>query len=293
MIKSMTGFGKTECETGDKKVSIELRSLNSKQLDINLKIPPRYRDKEPVLRNEIAFRLKRGKVDLIINIDHPGTDHMPVINRVVVKHYVEQLNKTGEELGLTSNEPLEMMKLALRMPDTLLTARTGPDEDEWEAVYGCFTDALEQTDNYRIREGRALHADFKKRITAIEKYLSLVDQHEKKRIDNIRVKLQQNLNEFFNSDTVDRNRFEQEIIFYLEKLDITEEKVRLKNHIGYFRETLAKEEPAGRKLGFINQEIGREINTIGSKANDFNIQKLVVQMKDELEKIKEQSLNIL
>ncbi len=293
MIKSMTGFGKAECELEDKKLTIELRSLNSRQLDVNIKIPAIYRGRETALRNEIATRVKRGKADLTIQIDSKGTDNISRINSTVVRHYVEQLSKTGKELGLGNPDPLEMMKLAMRMPDTLTNEKTEPGEKEWESVFGSFMTALDQLDRYRIQEGEAMKSDMKERILAIEENLSAIDQFEGARIDNIRKRLQQNLQEFLNKNNVDRNRFEQEIIYYLEKLDITEEKVRLSNHIAYFRETLEAKESEGKKLGFIGQEIGREINTIGSKANDFNIQKLVVQMKDELEKIKEQSLNIL
>lgn len=289
----MTGFGKAERETAEKKITVELRSLNSRQLDLNTKIPAIYRDRETIMRNEIASVLKRGKTDLSIYIDSKGIDNIPVINTGVVKYYVEQLHETGKALGMGDYSPLEMMKLAMRMPDTLTSKKLEPDEKEWDDVYNTFLSALEQLDSYRIQEGEAMKTDLENRITSIERNLSEINPFEEKRIENIRGRLQQNMKEFFNNNSVDRNRFEQEIIYYLEKLDITEEKVRLLNHIEYFRETLNSEEPSGKKIGFITQEIGREINTIGSKANDFNIQKLVVQMKDELEKIKEQSLNIL
>ena len=185
------------------------------------------------------------------------------------------------------------MKMAIRMPDTLVHEKPEEDENEWEMVYGSFRVALDELARFRIQEGTAMKAELENSIRVIEENLSAIEKFEGNRIDNVRKRLQQNLQEFFNNNNVDRNRFEQEIIYYLEKLDISEEKVRLINHMAYFRETLEEEEPVGKKLGFISQEIGREINTIGSKANDFNIQKLVVQMKDELEKIKELSLNIL
>ncbi len=293
MIKSMTGFGKAEYSTGDKKITIEIRTLNSRQLDINLKVPAAYKDKEALIRNQTATALNRGKTDIIIYIDQAGSEHIPNINRDIVKHYFTELGETAKELNIPETDPVDLMKMALRMPDTLSANRPKPDEKEWNSVYRSFLDALGQTDAHRIQEGEAMKIDLKKRITSIEECLSSVEQFEKSRIDNIRIRLMQNLNEFFSNNNIDRNRFEQEIIYYLEKLDITEEKVRLANHIEYFRDTLSGKEPAGKKLGFISQEIGREINTIGSKANDFNIQKLVVQMKDELEKIKEQSLNIL
>ncbi|MGF1585475.1 MAG: YicC/YloC family endoribonuclease [Bacteroidales bacterium] len=293
MIRSMTGFGKSECDLADKKITIELRSLNSRQLDINLKIPSIYRDKETILRNEIALHLNRGKVDLTIHFDQTSAGFMSRINTPVVTKYAKQLQETGRELGMKEYDPLEMLKMAMRLPDTITNEKTEADENEWTLVFSSFLTALEQINKFRIQEGDAMHADLVNRINTIEQLLSDVDQFETSRIEIIRNRLQQNLNEFFSNNSVDRNRFEQEIIFYLEKLDITEEKVRLKNHIEYFRETLKSEEPGGKKLGFISQEMGREINTIGSKANDFNIQKIVVQMKDELEKIKEQSLNLL
>jgi uncharacterized protein (TIGR00255 family) len=293
MIRSMTGFGKSELELADKKITIELRSLNSRQMDINLKLPAIYRDRESLLRNEIAQKLNRGKIDAAVYFDNTGTDAIPRINSKVVKFYAEQLQATGRELGMKTGDPLEIMKLAMRMPDTLTNERSEPDENEWNMIYSSFLEAIEQTDNFRIQEGKALESDLVDRLTSIGQLLSSITGFEKGRIENIRKKLQQNLNEFFNNSSVDRNRFEQELIFYLEKFDITEEKVRLQNHIDFFRETMNADEPAGKKLGFIAQEMGREINTIGSKANDFNIQKLVVQMKDELEKIREQSLNLL
>jgi uncharacterized protein (TIGR00255 family) len=289
----MTGFGKSECDLADKRITIELRSLNSRQLDINLKIPSIYREKETLLRNEIALHLNRGKIDLTIHFDQTGAGYQSRINTPLVKQYASQLQETGRELGMKEYDPLEMLKMAMRLPETIINDKAEADEKEWALVFGSFLSALEQINKFRIQEGDAMHADLVNRIDTIEQLLSEVDQFEITRVENIRKRLQQNLNEFFSNNSVDRNRFEQEIIFYLEKLDITEEKVRLKNHIEYFRETLGSEEPGGKKLGFITQEMGREINTIGSKANDFNIQKIVVQMKDELEKIKEQSLNLL
>jgi uncharacterized protein (TIGR00255 family) len=293
MIRSMTGFGKAECELAGKRLTVELRSLNSKQLDINLRIPALYRDKETLLRNEIAIHLNRGKVDISIQLDQTGTENIPRINTGIVKNYVEQLLETGKEIGQGKYDPQEMLKIAMRMPDILINNRPEPDEAEWESVYNCFLSAVNQLNKYRIYEGEAMRSDLESRISAIEACLSEIVPHEQARTDKIRGRIEQNFNEFFSNNSIDRNRFEQEIIYYLEKLDISEEKVRLGSHIGYFRETLRKDEPSGKKLGFISQEMGREINTIGAKANDFNIQKLVVQMKDELEKVREQSLNLL
>ncbi len=293
MIKSMTGFGKAVCETSGKKITIEIRTLNSRNLDINIKLPAIYRDHESTLRNQVASKLNRGKTDIMIQVDQTGTEHTTKINRTVVKHYAAELNRTARELDISINDPVETLKIVMRMPDTLVSEQSLPDKSEWDTVYNSFIEALNETDNYRIAEGKAMQSDLENRIMLIEISLTSIDQFEAKRIETIRDRLQQNLGEFVGSNNIDRNRLEQEIIFYLEKLDITEEKVRLRNHIDYLRETLSGKEPSGKKVGFITQEIGREINTIGSKANDFNIQKLVVQMKDELEKIKEQSLNIL
>ncbi len=293
MIRSMTGFGKAERELADKKLTVEIRSLNSRQLDISIKIPAIFRDKEILLRNEISTRLSRGKIDLGIYIDFTGTENVSHINTNAVKHYVEQLIKTGKELGINTGDNLEMMKIALRMPETLVSSSPEADEKEWELIYESFISAIEQVNRFRSQEGEAIRKDLENRMGVIEELLSAVDQFEKDRVYNIRKRLEQNLNEFLSNNSADRNRFEQEIIYYLEKIDITEEKVRLENHLKYFMETMEEEEPTGKKLGFITQEIGREINTLGSKANDHNIQKLVVGMKDELEKVKEQTLNIL
>jgi uncharacterized protein (TIGR00255 family) len=293
MIRSMTGFGKAELELADRKVTIELRSLNSRQMDIITKIPSIFRDREPALRNEIASRLKRGKADLVIQIEITGTGGAHSINAATVRHYAEQLGIIAIDIGIDRYDKMEILKLAMRMPDTVTMEKTEADEKEWDLVYEKFLDAIQQLDSYRIQEGEAMKADIEDRIRKIREYLSSVDRFEEPRIDSIRKKLQQNLRDIIPPNSLDLNRFEQEIVYFLEKLDITEEKVRLGNHISYFMETLQSADPSGKKLGFISQEMGREINTIGSKANDFNIQKLVVQMKDELEKIKEQSLNLL
>lgn len=293
MTKSMTGFGKSECELADRKFTVEIRSLNSRQLDITIKLPGIYRDRETILRNDISARLCRGKIDVTVYIDHTGIEHIPIINIGAVKHYVEQLSNTGKEIGIGTVDKLEMMKMAMRMPETLTNNRLQPDEKEWGSVYQSFLSALEQVDRFRTQEGMAIHKDIMNRIDRIEELLGEIARFEEDRISVIRRRIQQNLSEFIGNSNVDRNRFEQEVIYYIEKLDISEEKVRLRNHVEYFRETMSTEEQSGRKLAFISQEIGREINTLGSKANDHNIQKLVIQMKDELEKIKEQTLNIL
>ncbi len=290
----MTGFGKADCELAGKRITIEIRSLNSRQLDISIKLPAAYREKEALLRNHIASKLIRGKIDVTISIDLvDSADQVSFINKAAIKHYLDELKKTTKELNIKGNDPWEMMKIALRMPDTLTYYQTGPDKKEWNTIYEGFLNAVERADKYRSEEGEAMKSDLQNRISAIETSLKAIERFEGMRIETIRARLDQRLNEFLSVNNIDKNRFEQEIIFYLEKLDITEEKVRLKNHIDYLKDTLNGEEASGKKLGFISQEMGREINTIGSKANEFNIQKLVVQMKDDLEKIKEQLLNIL
>ncbi len=212
MIKSMTGYGKAECEIAGKKIIIELRSLNSRQLDLNIKLSSAYREKEPVTRTDIASRLKRGKIDLVIYADYKGADSIPAINVEVVKNYVEQLKKTGGEIGLDEYNPLEMMKIAMRLPDTYVSEKPDLDEAEWDAVYKAFLSALEQLDNYRIQEGEAMRADLDNRINSIEKHLAGIGQFEEKRIESIRKRIRQNLQEYLNSSINDRDRFEQEII---------------------------------------------------------------------------------
>lgn len=292
MLKSMTGFGKASTEYQDKKITIEIKSLNSKQCDINVRTPQQYREKELVLRNEIQQKLNRGKVDLSIWVDGGDSDKNVQFNESLIKEYYQQLEKTSKLI----NQPLEneqVMQIIMRLPDVLKTELKELDDEEWKVILQTTDAAIKQLNEFRVQEGKVLENDFKKRIERIVDALNQIKPFEKERIEKIRERINQNLNEFIENQDVDKNRFEQEIIFYLEKFDITEEKVRLRNHTAYFLETIEKEEQAGKKLGFISQEIGREINTIGSKANHAEIQKIVVQMKDELEKIKEQLLNIL
>ncbi len=288
----MTGFGKASAEYKDKKITIEIKSLNSKQSDVNIRMPQQYKEKELVLRNELIQHLNRGKIDLSVWIEGGEGDKTIQFNEGLIKEYYEQL----ERVSKTINQPLEneqVMQIIMRMPDVLKTEQKELDEKEWEVILKTVKEAIKQLNTFRLQEGEMLAKDFEKRIGRIVDFLNLIKPFEKERIEKIRERINQNLKEFIESQDVDKNRFEQEIIFYLEKFDITEEKVRLRNHTSYFLETLKKEEMPGKKLGFITQEIGREINTIGSKANHAEIQKLVVQMKDELEKIKEQLLNIL
>ncbi|HOO99420.1 MAG TPA: YicC family protein [Bacteroidales bacterium] len=291
MIKSMTGFGKSTAEISNKKISIEIRSLNSRSLDINTRIPVIYREKEAEIRNLISQKLDRGKIDFSITVDVIGADISSSINKPVVKNYFIQLREIADELGINADD--QMLNTIMRLPEALKTEKTEPDEEEWEALKIKTGEALDQLDSYRIEEGRSLEADMVSCTRKIMAYLEEIKNFEGERITRIREKFSSVLTEFQGNSNIDMNRFEQELIYYLEKLDINEEKVRLRKHCEYFLEKIESPAPNGKILNFISQEMGREINTIGSKANDASIQKLVVMMKDDLEKIKEQSLNVL
>ncbi|RKD96908.1 YicC/YloC family endoribonuclease [Marinifilum flexuosum] len=292
MLISMTGFGKATLELENKKVSIEIKSLNSKQLDINTRIPNLYKEKDLVLRNEIKNQLERGKVELSVFIESVGTDKETKINKPIVEAYYQQLSELSSELGIPMDkEPI--LQTIVKLPDALKTEHQELDEEEWNQIFAGFKSAVADLNSFRKQEGEALQVDIFERIANIEKLLKEVPQYEAKRIETVKTRINDNLKDFVEKQNVDKNRFEQEIIYYLEKLDITEEKVRLENHCKYFIETANNGKSIGKKLGFIAQEIGREINTLGSKANDSDIQKIVIQMKDELEKIKEQLLNVL
>lgn len=292
MVKSMTGFGKTTVESGNKKVVIEIKSLNSKQLDLNLRIPNLYKEKEMEIRSLIKEQLDRGKVDMCIYFDNAESDKDVSINKAVVMQYFNQMVEISNQLGVQPDKD-GLLQTIMRFPDTLQVKSEELDDEEWTRLRAGIMQALEEINKFRMQEGKALMNDISHRIELIQNLAAEVPQFEGRRVDVIRQKLQEKMNEWTDVKNIDQNRMEQEIIYYLEKLDITEEKVRLANHCKYFMETVEKEEAPGRKIGFIAQEIGREINTMGSKANDHDIQKLVVRMKDELEKIKEQSLNVL
>lgn len=292
MVKSMTGFGKTTVESGNKKIIVEIKSLNSKQLDLNLRLPNLYKEKEMDIRNMVKERLERGKVDMNIYFDNSESDKDVSINSSIVMQYFNQMLEISTQLGIEPDKN-ELLQTVMRFPDTLQVKSEELDEQEWLCLRAGIVRALEEIDKFRTQEGKALIKDISHRIELIQQLAGDVPQFEVKRVEVIRQKLQEKISEWTDVKNIDQNRLEQEIIYYLEKLDITEEKVRLANHCKYFLETVEKEEAPGRKIGFIAQEIGREINTMGSKANDHDIQKLVVRMKDELEKIKEQSLNVL
>ena len=290
MVKSMTGFGKGEATLQNKRITVEIRSLNSKQLDLSLRLPAVYRQSEYELRNVIARTIQRGKVDVFVSVESQSVETSARINREVFREYLRQMNDTLAFAGIDADYDA-ILPVIMRLPDVVATESEAISEEEHAALIAATEAAAAQLDAFRTQEGAILIADLLRRVELIERYRDEVVPFEKARTETIRTRILDNLTKL--PVEVDRNRLEQEMIFYLEKLDITEEKVRLTNHCKYFREVAAGEEGAGRKLGFIAQEMGREINTMGSKANESNIQILVVKMKDELEKIQEQVLNIL
>lgn len=286
MIHSMTGFGKASLQLPTKKITVEIKSLNSKGLDLNTRMPSVFREMELGLRNQISQRLERGKVDFSLYVEVTGEETTSKINVPIVKGYINQMKAV-----IPNADETELMKMAVRMPDALKTERDEIDENEWKQIQTVIDEALENIANFRKDEGASLEKEFQLRIANIEKLMNEAVSYDAERIETVKTRLRTALDEL--KVNVDENRFEQELIFYLEKYDITEEKVRLSNHLNYFLETLNGTEANGRKLGFITQEMGREINTMGSKSNHSEMQKLVVMMKDELEKIKEQVLNVL
>lgn len=281
----MTGYGKSVLQLPTKKISIELKSLNSKNLDLNARMPSMYRAKELDIRKRIAANLGRGKVDFSLYVEITGEDTSSKINKTVVNEYIKQLKE------VVDGDTTELLKMAVRLPDAVTTERDDIDEEEWHAIENGIDKAISKIMAYRKDEGESLKQDFSERITNLKRLLEEVIVMDPQRIDGVRARLEKGVAEI--KEKVDENRFEQELVYYIEKFDITEEKVRLDNHLDYFLKSLNSEDSNGKKLGFISQEIGREINTIGSKANFAPMQKLVVQMKDELEKIKEQLLNVL
>ena len=291
MIRSMTGYGKAECELALKKITIEVKSLNSKQLDLNTRTPGVYREKEIEIRREISDKLIRGKVDFSLYSESLGVESNSAINNPMVKSYFAQLSELSNELGLPVNE--HILPIIMQLPDVVKTTRDEPDENEWKIVIATIREALTALDNFRLQEGLSLRKDIITNLNTITTLLEQIAPYELERTAKVKERILDGLKELSSPEGVDHNRLEQEMIFYLEKLDINEEKVRLGNHCSYFIETLELDEPVGKKLGFIAQEIGREINTLGSKANHTEMQKLVIGMKDALEKIKEQLLNAL
>lgn len=285
MIYSMTGYGKSVLQLPTKKITIELKSLNSKNLDLNARMPSIYREKELGIRKQIANQLERGKVDFSIYVETTADDTSTQINTPVVKQYMQQLRE------VVDGDDTELLKMAVRFPDALNTVREEIDENEWSQIETEITQAINALNEHRLDEGKVLEADFNARIKNIANLLDQVIAIDPERIEGVRERLKKGIEEL--KEKYDENRFEQELVYYIEKFDITEEKVRLNNHLNYFTESINSPDSNGKKLGFISQEIGREINTIGSKSNYAPMQQLVVQMKDELEKIKEQLLNVL
>jgi uncharacterized protein (TIGR00255 family) len=281
----MTGYGKTVLQLPTKKITIELKSLNSKNLDLNVRIPSYYREKELDVRKILASKLVRGKVDFMIFIENNGGELSSKINENTVKEYMSQLR------NIIDSDEIELLKMAIRLPDSLKTEREELDENEWAQIENTINETIEKIYKYRCDEGETLRNDFVLRVSNIEALLEKVTEIDPKRMEHVKEKLKKTIEDL--AAKIDENRFEQELMYYIEKLDITEEKVRLKNHLEYFLKELNSVDSNGKKLAFITQEIGREINTIGSKSNFAEMQKLVVQMKDELEKIKEQGLNVL
>jgi len=291
MIKSMTGYGLAANDFANAKYSVEIKSLNSKFLELSLKLPKVFSDKELLVRNECSKQIDRGKVNITITVDHPeNTTKAASINQNLLKFYYKQLRSVSEELGDTGNE---LLQIALNFPEVICYPEDIISEDEWKQVYRTFDEAMANFQEFRMNEGRVLQQDLILRIKNILDALNQIEEQEPDRILLIRERLNQYLSDAVGRENIDQNRFEQELIFYIDKLDITEEKIRLKSHCDYFLEALESPDANGKKLGFISQEIGREINTIGSKANDACIQQTVVGMKEELEKVKEQLLNVL
>jgi len=291
MIQSMTGFGKATCEYGNKKIVVEIKSLNSKQLDVSTRISGLYREKDIEIRNELSLRLERGKIDLSLYVDNSGKESVTQINQSVLEAYYEQIKTLSVNLGIEM--PSNWFEVLLRLPDTMKTETVEMDDNEWVEIKKAIGLAIEQLTEFRIQEGKSLESVFNAKIAHIGQLLEETAPFEMERVEKIKARLEENLQALSDKIDYDKNRLEQELIFYIEKLDVNEEKVRLRNHLDYFMETMQHEKSPGKKLGFIAQEIGREINTLGSKSNQSEMQKIVVLMKDDLEQIKEQVLNVL
>jgi len=289
MILSMTGYGKADTEFQNKKITVEIKSLNSKQFDLNLRIPSIYKDKEFDIRNRLLQAIERGKIDFTILVDFNDKSLTCKINANAVAGYYKEIKEIAQLLKV--NEPAEWFSILLRLPDIVKTETTELDEEEWEAVMQTLDKALNAFTQFRIQEGKMLEQVFIEKTNNITSLSKEIEKYESERIDKIKTRTQESLHKL--EIACDENRFEQEMIYYIERLDISEEKARLGNHLNYFSETMTNEKGQGKKLGFIIQEIGREINTLGSKSNHAAMQQIVVQMKDELEQMKEQILNVL
>lgn len=290
MLKSMTGFGRSEATINNKKVSVEIKSLNSKGIDLNLRLPSYYRSKEMELRSLLSNDISRGKCDVFLSYEVLGGEQNHTLNVDLLSKYLNEIKGFEDKHAISSSD---YMGTLLRMPDALISNKEELTEDEWKFTLSIFQASLKSFHSFRIEEGKSLEADLLDRITSIRNLLGEVSQYEDERIQIVRERINKNLNDMVEQKSIDLNRFEQEIIYYLEKYDVSEEKVRLEAHLNHFIKTMEEDGENGKKLGFIGQEIGREINTLGSKANHAEMQKIVVLMKDELERIKEQILNVL
>ena len=291
MIKSMTGYGKAECECRNRKIVVEIKSLNSKQLDINTRIANGFREKEIELRNYLSGKLQRGKIDFTITVENQGDSSSFIINKELAKKYYRELKELTSEFE--EKNFADYLPIIMKFPDVLMPEKEEVTETEWKSLLAAIDEAVDKVEQFRSFEGKSLAQELSSRNTTILKLLDSVLPFEQQRMENLKAKISKDLYELANKDDIDKNRFEQELVYYQDKIDITEEKVRLKKHCDYFSETMDEAESQGKKLSFITQEMGREINTLGSKAGEANIQKIVVEMKDELEKIKEQLFNIL
>lgn len=289
MIQSMTGFGRATLMLPQKKITVEVKSLNSKQLDVSMRIPPSFKEKELTVRSYLSNQLRRGKIELSIFVENLGAESNYKINKHLVEAYIKSLQEFGDDKVLTT----DLLAIAMQLPDAMKVGREELDQNEWKNVMSIIEQAVTALIDYRKTEGESLEKDLKSQISLIDALHDKVPKYEQERLSTIKDRVANKLNDVLKSVDFDRDRLEQEMIYFIEKLDISEEKVRLKNHCSYFIETMKSKESNGKKLGFISQELGREINTMGSKANHSEIQKLVVQMKDALEKIKEQVLNVL
>jgi uncharacterized protein (TIGR00255 family) len=290
MLKSMTGYGLASTEYLQKKITVEIRSLNSKFLELNIKLPRSYSERESLIRNEATKAIERGKANVNISIEQSDAQESSLLNKDKFNAYYKQLTQLANELGADTSQ---LFQQTLSIQDVWSVQEQSLDEEEWKVIYNTFLKALENFNQFRTDEGKTLSIDLEKRVLLILNAIPEAEKYEKNRIPAIKDKLDAVLKEAVGSDNLDKNRLEQELIYFIEKFDITEEKIRLKTHCDYFFQVMKEKEANGKKLGFISQEIGREINTLGSKANDAAIQKIVVGMKDELEKIKEQLLNII
>ncbi len=291
MIQSMTGYGNAVCEYDNKKIVVEIKSLNSKQLDLSTRLSSLYREKDIEIRNDISQKLERGKVDFSLYVDNSVGDSVTKINVVAFQNYLQQITEIADKTGI--EKPANWFDILFRFPDVMKTETQELQETEWIVIKNAIAQCLDNLITFRQQEGKAVESIFEKKIENIEKLLGQISLYEGERVEKIKQRLEQNLQAIDDKVTYDKNRLEQELIFYIEKLDVNEEKERLKNHLRYFIETMKTEKSAGKKLGFIAQEMGREINTLGSKANHSEMQRIVVLMKDELEQIKEQVLNVL